>query len=319
MSIAVGTSSWTDPTLVRDTSFYPSGAGSAEERLRYYASIFPVAEVDSSFYAPPALQVARAWVERTPANFRMDIKAFGLFTGHAVARRALWSDLRDAVRVEHAGKSKVYATHLEADALDEAWLRFEHALRPLHDVGKLGAVMFQWPPWFTAKRANRELLEGLPQRLPDYHLAVEFRHGSWMSDSDRERTLDLLSRNGLSYVVVDEPQGFKNSVPPVVAATADLAVVRFHGQNAENWNAKGITPAERFRYLYRPDELQEWVAPIRELDGQASETHVLMNNCYQDYGVRNAYDLARLLGEGIQVHGPTPTFNGARTQTAPTG
>src|SRR5205814_757135 len=184
------------------------------------------------------------------ANFRMDIKAFGLLTGHPVSRRALWSDLRDAVRPEHAEKTRVYATHLLPEALDEAWMRFEDALQPLHQAGKLGAVMFQWPPWFTAKRANRELLDELPQRLPEYQLAVEFRHGSWMSDGDRERTLELLTRNGLAYVVVDEPQGFKNSVPRVVAATANLAVVRFHGRNSENWNRKGITPAERFRYLY---------------------------------------------------------------------
>jgi uncharacterized protein YecE (DUF72 family) len=308
MSIAVGTSSWTDPTLVRDTSFYPEGSRSAEERLRYYASIFPLVVVDSSFYAPPSADVAHAWVERTPANFRMDIKAFGLLTGHPVSRRTLWSDIRDAVRPEYAEKTRVYATHLLPEALDEAWRRFEDALQPLHQAGKLGAVMFQWPPWFTAKRANRELLEDLAQRLPDYQVAVEFRHGSWMSDSDRQRTLEVLHRNRLSYVVVDEPQGFKNSVPPVVAATADLAVVRFHGRNAENWLRKGITPAERFQYLYRDDELQEWVAPIRELDREAKETHALMNNCYQDYGVRNAYDLGRLLGEGLQPHAPIPTF-----------
>src|SRR3954470_15119899 len=127
MTVAVGTSSWTDPTLVRDTDFYPADARSAEDRLRYYASIFPVVEVDSTFYAPPAPQVARAWVERTAANFRMDIKAFGLFTGHPVARRALWADPRDAVQPEHADKTNVYAHHLEPQALDEAWRRFEIA------------------------------------------------------------------------------------------------------------------------------------------------------------------------------------------------
>src|SRR4051812_41519650 len=172
MTIAVGTSSWTDPTLVRDTDFYPSDAKSAEDRLRYYSSIFPVVEVDSTFYAPPRPEVATAWVKRTPERFRMEIKAFGLFTGHAVRRQTLWADVRDEVDPEHAGKENVYATHLTADALDEAWLRFAHALRPLHDAGKRGVVMFQWPPWFTAKRANREVLEELPRRLPDYRIGV---------------------------------------------------------------------------------------------------------------------------------------------------
>ena len=202
----------------------------------------------------------------------------------------------------------VYASHLESDALDEAWRRFGHALRPLHAAAKLGAVLFQWPPWFTAKRTNRAILESLPSRLPDLQLAVEFRHESWLSDHDRDRTLELLAAHNLSYVVVDEPQGFKSSVPPVVAHTADLAIVRFHGRNTENWQRKGITAAERFRYLYSTDELAEWVPPLRQLDAEVRETHILMNNCYQDYGVRNAYDLARLLGEGVQHNAPTPAF-----------
>ena len=94
-----------------------------------------------------------------------------------------------------------------------------------------------------------------------------------------------------------------------MACTSDLAIVRFHGHNDENWQRKGISAAERFRYLYSQEELQEWVAPIRELDAQAAETHALMNNCYQDYGVRNAYDLGRLLGEGLRPDAPTPTFS----------
>jgi uncharacterized protein YecE (DUF72 family) len=169
-------------------------------------------------------------------------------------------------------------------------------------------VVFQWPPWFTAKRANREILEGLPARLPDVRVAVEFRHESWLKEGDRERTLDLLTSLGITYVVVDEPQGFKTSVPPVVAATSDLAIVRFHGRNRENWQRKDITAAERFRYLYSTDELTEWIDPIRQLDHEVKETHALMNNCYQDYGVRNAYDLANLLDEGIQPNAPTPGF-----------
>jgi uncharacterized protein YecE (DUF72 family) len=309
MTIKVGTSSWTDPTLVRDTGFYPPGAGSAEERLRYYASIYPVVEVDSTFYAPPAKTTAEAWVERTPPGFRFEIKAFGLFTGHPVQPKALWPDLREAVLSEHAEKKRLYGSHLQPEALEEAWARFDHSLRPLHEADKLGAVVFQWPPWFTAKKANRQILEELPGRLPDYRIAVEFRHGSWLGEDDRERTLGLLQAAGLVHVVVDEPQGFKTSVPPVVAATSDLAMVRFHGHNAENWQRKDITAAERFRYLYAPDELAEWVEPLRQLDKQANETHALMNNCYRDFGVRNAYDLGALLGEGLQEDAPEPTFD----------
>ncbi len=308
--LKVGTSSWTDPTLLNEVSFYPPGASSAEDRLRYYASIYTAVEVDSTYYAPPSRNVAEAWVERTPACFRFDIKAFGLLTGHPVRPNALWSDLRDGVLPEHEDKKNIYASHLEPEALDEAWLRFGHALRPLHDAGKLGAVVFQWPPWFTAKKANRRVLEELRSRLPDYRLGIEFRHGSWLGERDRDTTLALLADNDLTYVVVDEPQGFGTSMPPLVAATDDqLAIVRFHGHNTENWQRKGISAAERFRYLYSKEELGEWVEPLRKLAAETAETHVLMNNCYRDYGVRNAYEFGQLLGEGLQPDSPQPTFS----------
>jgi len=48
MSILVGTASWTDKTLIDSKKFYPTGCTSAEARLRYYASLFPLVEVDSS-------------------------------------------------------------------------------------------------------------------------------------------------------------------------------------------------------------------------------------------------------------------------------
>jgi uncharacterized protein YecE (DUF72 family) len=115
--------------------------------------------------------------------------------------------------------------------------------------------------------------------------------------------MDLLRELGSTYVCVDEPQGFPTSVPPVLEVTAPLAMIRFHGHNDANWNRKGLSAAERFRYLYSEKELDKWVKPIRSLADSASETHVLMNNCYQDYGVRNAYQLGTLLGEGL-VGGP---------------
>jgi uncharacterized protein YecE (DUF72 family) len=97
-------------------------------------------------------------------------------------------------------------------------------------------------------------------------------------------------------VVVDEPQGFKTSVPPIVAATSpELAMIRFHGHNAENWEKRGITAAERFRYLYSDEELERWAQPAKELAGKSKQLHILMNNCYEDYGVQNAAQIAGLI------------------------
>jgi uncharacterized protein YecE (DUF72 family) len=101
----------------------------------------------------------------------------------------------------------------------------------------------------------------------------------------------------MAYVCVDEPQGFPSSVPPVLAATSDLAVVRFHGHNRENWEKRNITPAERFRYLYSEEELAEWAPKVEGLAEQARETHVLFNNCYRDYAPKNARQFADLISE----------------------
>ena len=75
MPILVGTASWTDKTLIACGRFYPKDAKTAEARLRYYASQFPLVEVDSSFYAMPDSSNAVLWAERTPPDFRWASKA----------------------------------------------------------------------------------------------------------------------------------------------------------------------------------------------------------------------------------------------------
>ncbi len=295
MAIRVGTASWTDPTLTKDSDWYPKRSMSAEARLRFYASIFTLVEVDATYYHPPTRELAALWIDRTPADFRFDIKAYALLTQHPAQPKSLWEDVAEMIPDEHAGKKSVYLSHLPDEAVDLAWEKFADALLPLHSAGKLGAVFFQFPEYFTNRRDNREYLDQLPQRLPDYQLAVEFRHGSWMEGDSAPKTLGQLERLGLTYVAVDEPQGFASSVPPVLAATADLAVVRMHGHNKKNWKRKGITAAERFKYLYSDDELREWAPKVQAVARDARETHVVFNNCYRDYGVRNAHQMMALL------------------------
>ena len=78
-NILVGTSSWTDKSLLDSGRFYPPSATTPEGRLRYYASQFPIVEIDSSYYGIPTESNARLWVERTPAEFVFNIKAYRLF------------------------------------------------------------------------------------------------------------------------------------------------------------------------------------------------------------------------------------------------
>src|SRR5262245_37870943 len=141
--LLTGSCSWTDRTLVAQADWYPKHTMSAEERLRFYASRFPLTEVDSTYYAPPAEQQARLWADRTPTGFRFDVKAYSLLTGHPTRLGSLWPDLREALPADVQAKRNVYAKDLDPGVLDEAWRRFEAALRPLHASGKLGAVLFQ--------------------------------------------------------------------------------------------------------------------------------------------------------------------------------
>ena len=298
--ILVGTASWTDKSLVQ-SGWYPPGTSSAEDRLRYYATKFPLVEVDSTYYFLPRKNMAEVWVERTPPTFTFNIKAFSLLTQHPTRAEAVPREI-----ARPADKKRVYLKDLEPKAVDAVWDMFLEALVPLADAGKLGALLFQFPPWFTIKRANKQYILDCAKRVEPWRVCVEFRNGTWLNDDNRDETLEFLEGYGLPFVCVDMPQGFKSSVPPVVAATSgDLAVMRFHGHNAEEWESGSVQ--RRFAYLYSEKELRTWVPRLEELATQAGETHVLMNNCHSDYAQRNGEELAALLGAaGDDVRQPGP-------------
>lgn len=294
--IRIGISAWTEPTLVKHGDFYPSEANTAEERLRFYATQFPIAEVDSTYYFPPSERNSALWIERTPPDFTFNVKAYSLLTGHPTKTDSLFKEVRDALPDALAGKRTVYADKLPDELVDEVWQRFRDALMPLHSAGKLGAILFQYPQWFVISRRNKEAIVRAAERLPDFRVAVEFRHASWMEPRNQDETLSFLERHGLPYVCVDMPQGFDSSVPPVAAVTSkELAMVRFHGRDPEAWTTKSQRAADRFRYDYSTRELEEWVPKVEHLASEARETHVIMNNCYENHAVKSARQLASLL------------------------
>ena len=238
--ILIGTCSWTDPTLIESRRFYPDWAQSAGARLQYYASQFSLVEVDSSYYALPSDKISRLWVERTSERFVFDIKAFRLFTLHPTPPSALPKDIREALPLETRGKANIYQRDMPTELVGELWSRFESALLPLDSAGKLGVVLFQFPPWFYPGDQQREYILACNEGLPQYRIAIEFRHNSWVNERNQARTMSFLRDNNLPFVCVDEPQGFKSSVPPVVEATSDVALVRFHGRNREMWEKKAL-------------------------------------------------------------------------------
>ncbi|RZU48587.1 uncharacterized protein YecE (DUF72 family) [Krasilnikovia cinnamomea] len=285
-TIEVGTASWTDRTLL-DSGWYPQTANTPEKRLAYYARQFPVVEVDATYYGPPAEQTTRLWAERTPPHFTFNIKAFSLLTGHPTKVSAIYKDLRPQTE-----KKNVYPGDLPPQTYEEIWSRFLSALDPLQQAGKLGAVLFQFPPWFGIRRSNKEYLREVAARCAPLRPVIELRNASWFEGANRNETLDFLRAYRLPFVCVDMPQGHRSSVPPVLAATADLAVVRFHG-HSDKWTSKDIH--EKYGYRYSRDELAQWAPKLRALADDAQHTQVFMNNCYRDYAQSNAADLQALL------------------------
>jgi uncharacterized protein YecE (DUF72 family) len=302
-SILVGCCSWTDKSLIDSGRFYPPEVKTPEERLRYYASQFPLVEVDSSYYALPDQRTAALWVERTPENFTFNVKAFRAFTGHQTPLNAFPRNLQEEVPAK-PGAANTYYRDLPQDLRDELWRRFADALLPLDSAGKLGVVLFQYPPWFSASPGNLEFLVHCREMLPQqFSMAAEFRNAAWLDERSRDNTLRFLRDNRLAFVCVDGPQGFKSSIPPIAQVTTEsVGLVRFHGRNAATWEARGASSAERFDWYYADEELTEWVPKIGELSGRVEQVQVLMNTNRFDQGPANARRIAALMvAQGFNV------------------
>ncbi|TDK26203.1 DUF72 domain-containing protein [Luteimonas aestuarii] len=297
--ILVGTASWTDPSLIKSKLFYPKDAKTPEDRLRYYASRFPLVEVDSSYYAMPSASNSEKWVERTPAEFVFNLKAFRLFTGHQTPQKMLPKDIADALQLHFVTKKNLYYKDTPAEIRDELWRRFEIAIRPLKEAGKLQAVHFQFPHWVKPAKGTIAHIEECVDRLSGYTLAVEFRSIGWFDGVRDAETLDWEQQLGVVHVVVDEPQNIPDKSIPQVWATTNprLAIVRLHGRNEETWDIKGATAAsDRFDYDYSTDELDDLAIQIRELSDVVDVLHVIFNNNYEDQGVRNGTTMMERLG-----------------------
>jgi len=265
----------------------------AAERVAYYTDRFPIVELDATYRFPPTPDLARQWVERTPPGFLIDIQGWTLLTGNATLPDSLWEDLRAEVRPELRDRRRLYLGHLSRDGRGEAWRRFGHAIQPLSDAGRLGAVILRYPHWLRPGDTGRALMAEARRRLPDLRLAVELRNHHWLEEGQREPTLSFLEDEDLAFVCVDSAHA-----PPVVATTTDLAVVRLDGRNPGDWDEPDLPLAERFAYRYSTEELSAWATMAEQLAGVTDEVHVLFANVFRDFAVGNAAELAELVGDG---------------------
>lgn len=298
--LLIGTSSWTDKSLVDSGLFYPPDCTSPEARLRFYARHFSVVQNDAAWYALPASSTTARWVERTPPGFVFDVKLFRLFTQHATPLKSLPADLRTALPPKALTRSDhVYFHSTPPPVWEEILRRYLEAVEPLRTAGKLGILLIQLAPWASATRKTVGHLELLRRKLAGWPLAVEFRHAGWYAEGTRARTMALLRDLEMAHVVVDEPSAGVHSVPMDPEVTWDhCSVLRLHGRNAETWNKKGLTSsAQRFDYEYSDQELSGLVPVARTLAEQAAEVHVMVNVNQADQGVRAATRMQHLLGE----------------------
>jgi len=293
--IKCGIAGWIDQSLIKSGEFYPAGCTSSEDRLRFYASQFPIVEADTTYYGLPVRKTAEQWVARTPAGFKFDVKAFSLFTHHPTKPAALTKELRAGLPADLLSGT-LYVDKTPPDIVDEAWEQFRVALDPLRESGKLGAVFFQFPRWFFPTSGSLTYIEQCQERMHGFQIAVEFRKREWLDERHAEGTLHFLRSRGIPYVAGDSPQGFPDSMPPLAEATSqELAIVRFHGRNRENWAIKGAPPWVRFRYRYSTAELEEWAPRLSKLEETAAEVHAVMNNNFSSYSVENARELREIL------------------------
>lgn len=239
-------------------AFYPLQLKRGD-MLEYYAREFRYTEVNSTYYCLPAQQAMARMAAKTPPEFVFTVKAF---------------------------KSLTHERHGEI-AADAGKFRF--SLAPLVAAGKLGAVLLQFPYSFKYCRENRDYLAGLGELLQGLPLAAEFRHAGWEQPPVWEFLRDL----GMAYVAVDEPR-LRGLVGGSAELTASFGYIRFHGRNAGRW-WQHEQAYERYDYLYRESELEEWLPRIRNLAVGAERLFITFNNHYKGQAITNARMMRMLL------------------------
>lgn len=254
---------------------YPADTPSDFDPLRYLSAYVDLIEINSSFYGPPKPAWSEAWVDRVAdrPDFRFTAKLWRRFTHER----------------------------------DEAWTRDDVAkvtdgLTPLHDAGRLDALLLQFPWSFRNTEPSREWLADVQAAFRAFPLVVEVRHESWNDPA----FFEWLAAEGVGFVNIDQPM-FSRSIAPSARSTARVGYIRVHGRNYSDWFRKGAGRDARYDYLYTRAELTGWAERAREVarDEQVEEVDVVFNNHYRGQAVVNALAFRSLLGEP-NVKAPPP-------------
>jgi uncharacterized protein YecE (DUF72 family) len=253
---------------------YPQKPGPKFDPLEYLARFFDTIEINTSFYGPPSSKTTAAWLERVAANpnFTFTAKLNRLFT-------------------HERGKAT------EKDEKD-----FREGMTPMVDAGRLGALLLQFPWSFKNTDEDRQYLFNLINRFRDFPLVLEIRHATW----NQPQIYETLEELGVGICNIDQPL-FSKSIKPSALTTSSVGYVRLHGRNYENWFREKAGRDERYNYLYSVEQLEPWVANIKEVARHTRETYVITNNHFRGQAVVNALEIKATLSEQ-KVEAPAPLF-----------
>lgn len=286
--IRIGTASWTDPGFVED--WYPKDLR-AEGRLRWYAEHFDLVEINSTFYALPALSSVKRWCEQTPEGFLFDVKLPKVLSRHSMEVKFRPPDLRDRVETE---KGVVKLTQSTERLVAKRLLQLFESMR---EAGKLGVFLLQLSPAFRTRTHKLSDLDTLAELFSSHPLAVELRNRDWVTRERFQETVNYFKERRLTLVSVDAPESEHFTVMPGFNCATDprLGYFRLHGRNAEGY-IKGRTVAERFDYDYSPEEVKEIAGRLRKVDKEVERLHVIANNNRSNYAPKLAEALRREIG-----------------------
>ena len=291
--ITVGTSSWADPGFVEE--WYPDDLP-ARERLSWYAEHFEAVEVNSTFYAVPAVSTVSRWVDETPDGFTFDVKLHRLLSHHSADLKSLPEELRKPAKTTPKGRVKL-DDELQA-ALADAVLE---AVDPLAQAGKLSSFLLQLSPGFAPRSNDLDELAPLIEHLAPTPVAIELRRSSWLRGDRAEQTLAWMEQHGAVWVCTDMPEAEHLTIMPALDAVTNplLAYLRAHGRNAEGY-IKGRSVAERFAYRYSDEELEEIGGRAGELAEEADDVRLMFNNNRGSDAPVAAERMRELLSAGVR-------------------
>jgi len=288
MRLRIGTSGYSYPGAPPKGwygVFYPETKRKRFDELEFYSSFFDAVEINSSFYRPPAPGMAEAWVKKTPPDFAFAIKVWQKFT-HPTR-----------IGEESKGAGEKWGEHTQADVEI-----FKRSIGALSDSGKLGVLLFQYPPGFHYAKENAEKLRWTLDVFKDYPKAIELRHRSW-SDRGKETTA-LLEQSGAAWTIIDEPK-FASSVVQEFEPVGEILYLRLHGRNRQKWWNHGEA-WERYDYFYGPEEIRFFGDRIRELAQKSPQAkiYVFFNNHARGQAVADALMLKNELQQQIAARLP---------------